>query len=107
MTPRNKGFLVLPLIALSLILSGCGNSSAVNAAISKACGHFDSTNSTKDIFGMEKDFAHLARLDIRYFRLSELATEYITEFHKVADSLSANRQYPEVPRVLMVFCENG
>ena len=107
---------VKPMISivftLALILTGCSSDSEVSssqsveldAAIDKACGHFEPDGNVKDIFGMEKDFTLLAKIDIQYLRLAELATEYIEDFVKAIDNSVGKTIYPKVPRLLENFC---
>ena len=104
---------LVPLTCLALLLSGCGGNSEVesnqsakvDAAIAKACDHFQSDGNVTDIFGMEKDFSSLAKIDIQYLRLAELATGYIEDFGKAIDNRVGKPSYPKVPRLLENFCK--
>jgi hypothetical protein len=96
---------------LAFLLSACGNSEVdsnqtakVDAAIAKACDHFRADGNVTDLFGMEKDFTLLAKTDISYLRLAELAADYIVDFGKAIDSSVGKPNYPEVPRLLKNFC---
>jgi hypothetical protein len=102
-----SGKIVISLV-LTFFLSSCGADSANQerlAAIATACENVKADGTVWDLFGTEKKFAALAKLDIKYLGLLEIYTKWSQEMTTIGlTETGGPKKYPPFPRSITQFC---
>ncbi len=95
------------LLAFSLaILTSCASNpskSEVDKAIAEACKTVRADGSVGDLYGTEKKFLALAKLDSKYLPLFDLYSTWMQE-SSIEEQKLTPPKYPPFPRTIKVFC---
>ena len=96
------------LLAFSLaILTSCASNpskSEVEKAIAEACKTVRADGSIGDLYGTEKKFLALAKLDSRYLPIFDLYSTWMQQSSIALDKKTYPVKYPPFPRTIKLFC---
>ncbi len=89
-----------------VILTSCSSNpskSEVDKAIAEACKTVRADGSVGDLYGTEKKFLALAKLDLRYLPIFDLYSTWMAESYFEEQKLTPPK-YPPFPRTIKLFC---
>lgn len=95
------------LVTMLAILTSCGNNSSkleVDKAIAEACKTVNADGSVADLYGTEKRFLALAKLDSEYLPLFDLYSTWMQQSSIEIAKKTYPVKYPPFPRTIKVFC---
>ena len=96
------------LLAFTLaILTSCASNqskSEVDKAIAEACKNVRADGSVGDLYGTEKKFLALAKLDSKYLPLFDLYSTWMQESSLEIRKSTVPIKYPPFPRTIKLFC---
>ena len=98
---------ILALASMMAMLTSCASSTAkseVDKAITEACRTVNADGSIADLYGTEKKFLALAKLDSDYLPLFELYSTWMQESSIEIAKKTYPVKYPPFPRTIKVFC---
>ena len=97
---------VLLLAFTLVILTSCASNpskSEIDKAIAEACKTVRADGSVGDLYGTEKKFLALAKLDLRYLPIFDLYSTWMAESYFEEQKLTPPK-YPSFPRTIKLFC---
>ena len=97
---------IVLVISLLAVLTGCGSNTPeaeLEDAVAAACKTVRADGSVGDLYGTEKKFLALAKLDSKYLSLFDLYSTWMQESSFEEQKLTPPK-YPPFPRSITLFC---